>query len=63
MKPHREFFDTVTTSLGVAPDSILFIDDQSHVVEAARRFGWKTIQFETPTKLRAELRRIDHAVL
>lgn len=55
MKPQPEFFSTVTKSLGIAPESILFIDDQSHYIEAARNFGWKTIQFETSKKLLSEL--------
>jgi FMN phosphatase YigB (HAD superfamily) len=39
----------------VPPEAILFIDDQSDYVEAARGFGWNTIQFETPSKLRTQL--------
>jgi len=45
MKPEMAFYTTITATLGVAPDTILFWDDASGNVAAARACGWNAEQY------------------
>jgi len=60
MKPEPEYFQVVTSRIGVAPHQILFIDDQQNYLKAASECGWRTILFtdeqDTRQKLEAMLK-------
>jgi putative hydrolase of the HAD superfamily len=56
-KPQREFYERVTGELGVAPGSLLFIDDQPANVDAARAAGWNAEVYAFGDDLRALLAR------
>lgn len=45
VKPTAEFYERVTSKLGVDPNEIAFWDDSQENVEAARAFGWHAEQF------------------
>ncbi|MCC6953468.1 MAG: HAD-IA family hydrolase [Deltaproteobacteria bacterium] len=55
MKPQPEYFETVTTALGVEPNSILFIDDEERYTSAASAAGWQFIVHESNESTRAQL--------
>ncbi len=55
MKPTPEYFLTVTQRLKVQPETILFIDDQQHYIDAALFAGWNAIRFTSVEDLRANL--------
>jgi HAD superfamily hydrolase (TIGR01509 family) len=55
VKPERELFERVQRRLGTAPGSILFIDDNSGHVAAARSVGWDAVQFRSPPQIRGAL--------
>ena len=42
-KPDAEMFNHVTDRLGVAPDSVVLVDDLEANVDGARRAGWHGI--------------------
>jgi putative hydrolase of the HAD superfamily len=46
-KPDRAFYERVQTALGLEPQAILFWDDSSANVEAARAVGWQAELFTT----------------
>ena len=54
-KPDTEYFRTVTTALKVDANEILFIDDLTENIVAAKAFGWQVMHFtdETRDKLEA----------
>lgn len=45
-KPDRRIYDVAVKMLGVNPERILFLDDQSRNVEAAKNFGMQTVLFQ-----------------
>jgi len=49
-KPDTEYFRTITTTLKVDPDEILFIDDLTENIIAAKAFGWQTMHFTEETR-------------
>ena len=55
MKPSSEFFARATEKLGLNPAEILFIDDQTHYVDAAATFGWEAILFTTEAAARRSI--------
>lgn len=56
-KPNLEFYEQVTRILCVHPSAILFVDDQSANVEAARKAGWNAELYESGDNLREILVR------
>ena len=50
VKPDKEIFEYMKKQLSCKPEEILFIDDREDVLEVARKFGWKTLRYETPIK-------------
>ena len=50
-KPSAEFFQLATEKVGIPANEIGFIDDVEANIEAARRFGWKAMQWTSGTKL------------
>jgi 2-haloacid dehalogenase len=55
VKPDPRIFDILLRWMAVPAHDALFIDDMAANVEAAKRLGFRTAQFETPERLRAAL--------
>jgi HAD superfamily hydrolase (TIGR01509 family) len=55
VKPERGLFEAVQAHLAVPPGDIVFIDDNSGHVAAARAVGWDAMIFESPEQLRRSL--------
>lgn len=49
-KPDTEYFRTVTSTLKVDANEILFIDDLTENIIAAQAFGWQTMHFTEATR-------------
>ena len=45
VKPDRAIYDLAADRLGLAPHDLLFLDDTEANVEAARRFGWRSLLY------------------
>ena len=43
-KPNRDIYEYVLSDLGVKPEQILFIDDDSQNILMAKQCGWNTCQ-------------------
>ncbi|WP_114390182.1 HAD family hydrolase [Notoacmeibacter marinus] len=56
VKPDPAIYDHHQRTFELDPGRTLFIDDSERNVEAARAHGWQAVLFETPAKLRADLR-------
>jgi 2-haloacid dehalogenase len=54
-KPDREIFERLLARFELAPDRTLMIDDSARNIQAARRLGMRTVQFESPEQLRGRL--------
>lgn len=54
VKPDRPIYDLMATRIGLAPAELLFIDDMTRNVDAARRYGWNGIVLTTVAQARAE---------
>jgi 2-haloacid dehalogenase len=54
-KPDRRIFDHLTQRFGIEPAAVLFIDDSSANVEAAKALGFQALQFTDAIALRVEL--------
>lgn len=59
IKPDREIFDHVVDALQLAPESILFFDDNQINIEAAREAGLCAERVVGPDPVRAKLRELD----
>ena len=55
MKPSPAIFQIATRSLGLVPRETLFIDDTLRNVDAAKKLGFKAVQFTNPRALRKTL--------
>jgi 2-haloacid dehalogenase len=55
VKPEREIYDLACARWGIAPSSLLFIDDSAKNVAGAIAAGWNAVHFSTPEALAAEL--------
>jgi len=49
-KPDTEYFRTVSATLKVEANEILFIDDLAENISAANAFGWQTMHFTDNTR-------------
>lgn len=58
VKPDRAFFDHVLEQLAVAPSQAVFIDDHIGHVEAARRYGWSAVHFQSAAQAEQDLRAL-----
>jgi putative hydrolase of the HAD superfamily len=58
MKPEPAMFDHLQTTLGTAPEDIVFLDDHLGNVEAARALGWQACHFQHAAQAEAELRAL-----
>ena len=55
IKPEKTFFDKVLSSLQLAPNSVLFIDDNLKNVQAAEEIGIQSVLYTDEKRLRARL--------
>ena len=46
LKPHPEAFRLGTEEMGLAPEEVLFVDDQPVNIEGASRAGLQTLEFD-----------------
>lgn len=60
IKPEKEIFDYALTKTNLSAKDILFIDDKKENTDAAKKYGWNTITFDTknPEKSVAEIREM-----
>ncbi|MBI1388584.1 MAG: HAD-IA family hydrolase [bacterium] len=58
VKPEREIYDNILTKYGLSAAETLFIDDMQHNVDGALAAGLQAIRFESPERLREDLRRL-----
>jgi putative hydrolase of the HAD superfamily len=56
IKPEPGIFDTAARRFGAEPAQLLFIDDVSDNVHAARRAGWQAMHFIDAAGCEAQLR-------
>ena len=45
VKPERAIYDIAAKRLELPPHDLLFLDDTESTVEAARRWGWRSLVF------------------
>ena len=57
IKPERAMFDHAREALALDLGNTLFIDDHAGNIDAARRFGWQALRFESAAQCEAALRR------
>jgi len=55
MKPEPEIYQAVLERAGCSPEECFYTDDISEFVEAARREGIDSVQFESPAQLEREM--------
>ena len=58
MKPARGFYDAIIKNQGILPSTMLFIDDITKNVEAARSAGMQTVKFEGIALLETNLKTL-----
>jgi 2-haloacid dehalogenase len=58
-KPFPEFYQRLLNKFNIEPSRALFIDDSLRNVKAAEAVGIKSIAFQSPDKLRMDLRALD----
>jgi len=58
LKPDPRLFQLLLERYAIDPKRVVYIDDHSHNVEAARKLGMHGIHFSGPPALRSELRQI-----
>jgi putative hydrolase of the HAD superfamily len=61
IKPEPGIFATAARQFGAAPNELLFIDDVSVNVHAARAAGWQALQFVDAADCEAQLREGGHS--
>jgi len=57
MKPDEEIYAAAAEAARLSPQEIFFIDDMDENVEAARRFGFDAVQYQSPRQVEEDLRR------
>ena len=58
IKPEPAIFDLSARRFGVAPQSLVFLDDNVDNIDAARAAGWNALHFVDAAQAQAELRRL-----
>jgi len=58
-KPFPEFYQRLLKKFNIEPSAALFIDDSSRNVKAAQEVGINSIVFQSPGKLRQDLRTLN----
>lgn len=59
-KPDPEFFDRVTSKLGVGPDRCVLIDDDPGNIDGAQRYGLRTVQTKELRNYPLSIHEWDH---
>jgi 2-haloacid dehalogenase len=57
VKPESDFYNYFLEKVDLNAGECIFIDDSEKNIQTARQLGFKTILFETPEKLKEELRK------
>jgi len=57
-KPYPEFYQRLFSRYQIEPAQAIFIDDNLHNVEGAKRVGLPTIHYQSSAQLREELKKI-----
>lgn len=55
MKPEAEIYAQVEADCGLAPETLLFVDDRADNIAAAKSRGWQTHHFDGPAPWAARL--------
>jgi putative hydrolase of the HAD superfamily len=63
LKPEPAIYEHSLRGLGVAASEALFVDDREPNIRAAQALGIRAIQFQSPERLRDELRRMGFPIL
>lgn len=58
-KPFKEIYDLTLNRFNIEASKSIFIDDNLRNIEAAREIGINGIQFESPEKLKADLKQFN----
>jgi epoxide hydrolase-like predicted phosphatase len=58
IKPEPPIYRFTLDQLDVRPDEAIFVDDFIENIEAARKLGWQTVHFQSPTQALTELNAI-----
>ena len=58
IKPEPAIFELSARRFGVAPQSLVFLDDNVDNIDAARAAGWNALHFVDAAQAQAELRRL-----
>lgn len=58
-KPQPEFYQLLLNRYHVKPEEALFIDDNKRNILAAEQLGIKSIHYQSPEQLAAELKQLD----
>ena len=58
VKPEEQFYQIAVDRLGVAPDEIIFIDDQPKCLPPAERMGMFTVKADSPEQIVADVTKI-----
>lgn len=58
VKPEPAIFNVTLQRIGRKADECLFIDDSLPNIEIARSMGFPAIQYQSPTQLRADLKKL-----
>lgn len=58
IKPELEFFQKIFDLLGINKDEVIFIDDREYQIDAANKFGIKSIQYTSNDQLKKDLRNL-----
>lgn len=56
-KPDPRFYELLTKISKIEKNEMVFIDDNSENIEAAKKFGLKTIKFENVQKIKEDLQK------
>lgn len=57
-KPDPKIYKMVIEKLGIAPEEMVFVDDLSRNIEAARKLGMHAIHFQKRDEVIAELQKL-----
>jgi epoxide hydrolase-like predicted phosphatase len=57
-KPDEKFYETAIARVGVKPEEILFIDDQSKCIPPAQKLGMRTIVAVSPEQIVADTKTL-----
>ncbi|MBP61992.1 MAG: hypothetical protein CMJ62_10770 [Planctomycetaceae bacterium] len=57
MKPDEKIYAAAAEAARLLPQEIFFIDDMDENIEAARRFGFDAVQYQSPRQVEEDLRK------